>query len=1806
MRQFLFLFLLLSPVLPVASQIHLPKVEVADPVTYIYSISQAEADSIYKNSIKSVNDSFFHTMIDSVNGEEKELSPGHYLFIESFRGYHKVRIETRTSFYPMVLYKPGAYHILVFDRNGEAVKDAEILQGANKFIYDSIKQAYVSEGKKDADIPLRISHRGEIAYYNISEWTGFFFDEGKGRKKKRMRRPTKSYLVFNKPRYLPDDTIKLKAYLLKNGKEYKGKVDLWLICRTNSGWQKSKLADNILPEKGAVSYQFLLADSLQLDKSYAVSVSSAGRKGKVLSFRTFYLEEYELDELTADVNASKETFYPGDSVVFVASVFDRNGNAGAEARLEVEVLTNEIYEFFESPSYVPFKIWEITLPSAVSGETRIVLPDTLIPSVDAEYIAKVKIINSSNEILERETSFTVLRGPVFLTTGMIDNIVFADLKGNMLTDREGELFIVKYNDTLEQRKIIFPFREKANPLATAYVFRNGDITAEVEMSSDFEPVSWTSKITNDSVGFSVLNYLDVPLHFTVERDGYILKEGVDTAPSFTIADKSDNRYHVFLNYLWGGRVKDLNFCVSRDLESLKVEMLQMARIEPGAEDKIQVLVKDQTGFPVPGVNLTAGSINAKFGNVELPSEFFRPDPDCGVFDTEFISVQKQQINELYLYGNKKGISKEDTTSLAWKLRYPMRRFEVYESTGNDRAEFVPYVVYEGREVFIFYGEIDDRPYFYNGIRIKNQYLLKPGQEDVFYAEPGLHKLRLITSHGEIHIDSVFLQSGKKLLVSVAATHPPVKNQKLDKNLRSRLEQSLKVVKTKKMGDMVIETGFCRQVISDTRNMLCGPFKGDSLTVLLIDSSFKIKTVAGKNILLEKDSLYQESSKKIKFHALTLYQDDIHWHGGNEIESILTSLPLPQDKYYELGSGKSEDNRGIYFHDNPNNLRFIAIAFISRDTIIVKGWDGKPIYDINPGTFSLAFITDSSRVYQAGAVEIRAGHFLLDKQTLQLVKENDTYWSNIFNSYGETVKKGRAYNIDIGRISGKYLYYSSDDIIFYPEQLYLKRRPVPLLRRIPCPSFFVRKPPVRTPRYRHEGGYLSGVSGRDEYRGPGLNSTATGLAYNEPFHLGQADEDIVTSRFEAGNASVPVWDLNPVYLDGNEPSALRARISNQPSYQWTLEENANGSYVVKLGELKGLRADFKDYGYWVPNLITDENGQASFQVRYPDDITGWNAYVMAMDVKGRTGYQQKLVKSFKEVSATLAVPRFLIAGDSSEVIGKIVNYSDSARIITSVYNAGNTFKQTAPELVQESKLDKFKLFGLGQDTVLVTYAISGSGISDGEQRIIPVLKQGALEKKGSFLVVENDTVIVINPDTSNGPVHLSLKNNTLDIMLDEIEEIKKYPYYCMEQTASKLLALLQEKKIRLQLSESFKGEREIRKLIKKLEEGQNTHGAWSWWGGSEGSSDTLFTGWITQVLNQADKMGYKSDALDRATRSLERSFVNSLKNGDYRDKMWYLLYVLAEANEGAKDKRILNYVDSMPVPRNTLNELYKFRVLQTLNQDFSVEKIRSLAKETITGSLYWGEENYSLFNNSIQATLIAYQILKVHEGYEKELARIRQYFLEARRGGSWRNTFESSSILATILPDIKSEEAPVNVTVTSGGGVEMEIKNFPFRLSVSEKESISVKFKGGQPVFFNFWQESWNANPVAVDSLFSISATYVKDNEEVKSLKAGEPVIMKVQVEVKAKADHVMLEVPIPAGCSYHSGGSKSRFEVHRENHKEKAVLFFDFLKAGIYTFDVSLQPRFQGNYTLNSVKAELMYFPTFSGRSGIRKLQIEE
>lgn len=633
------------------------------------------------------------------------------------------------------------------------------------------------------------------------------------------------------------------------------------------------------------------------------------------------------------------------------------------------------------------------------------------------------------------------------------------------------------------------------------------------------------------------------------------------------------------------------------------------------------------------------------------------------------------------------------------------------------------------------------------------------------------------------------------------------------------------------------------------------------------------------------------------------------------------------------------------------------------------------------------------------------------------------------------------------------------------------------------------------------------------------------------------------------------------------------------------------------EANSLRSNFRDDAFWQPRLRTNEKGETSFKVTFPDDITNWKTYALAFTDQGQTGSTQVQIKSYKPLSANLLLPVFAVAGDSVNIIGKVLNYGNDSVTVSRSFYTNLVLTNTRSIGVRNSLIDTFPVHvPLSGDSISFKYTITGNhDYFDGEYRAIPVFKQGVTETNGFFAALPADTSFSLSFADDTAAVHLYACTGMLPVLLDEIDYLRRYEYLCNEQLASKLTGLLLEKQARKFLGQPFKDLKKIPELIRKLEQNKNKDGGWGWW--DKSASVYWVSQHVIKALLMAEKEGFQPN-IDKA--ALINYYVFQLNSAAYTDKLTLLetLYELdAKVNFPA-------YLDTVPANKGSkYDQLRLLYLKQRTGIHVNTASLIAARQTTMMGNSYWGEENYHLFNNEVQLTLLAYKILRAEGGHDVLLRNIRNWFMEKRHSGNWRNTYESAAILATILPDaLQTSEMQ-----TPGLRINGErVSAFPYSHTFAGGKPVSILKQGGSTVYFTGWQQHWNPAPLPAAHQFSVSSRFLQQDTAVNFLTAGRAVTLEITVDVKADADYVMVEIPVPAGCSYEEKSSQwQNNEVHREYFKNKVSIFSNYLNKGKYRFTVSLMPRYTGYYHLNPAKAEMMYFPVFFGREGMKQVMIK-
>jgi TonB-dependent SusC/RagA subfamily outer membrane receptor len=655
----------------------------------------------------------------------------------------------------------------------------------------------------------------------------------------------------------------------------------------------------------------------------------------------------------------------------------------------------------------------------------------------------------------------------------------------------------------------------------------------------------------------------------------------------------------------------------------------------------------------------------------------------------------------------------------------------------------------------------------------------------------------------------------------------------------------------------------------------------------------------------------------------------------------------------------------------------------------------------------------------------------------------------------------------------------------------------------------------------------------------------------------------------------------------------------------LQENpemaADSDFYAQNTSASSIRNNFSDVAYWQPELRTNKNGEASFIVTYPDDITNWQTIVLAMNENRQSGSYQSFVKAYKPVSARLYTPKFLIEGDQAKAIGKTLNYTKDTLDIRTALEVNGKQVFSKDQTSNNAKIDTLNIRAKG-DTLQLTYKLQqkNSDYFDGEKRSIPVYRKGVEVKEGDFRILMPGDTLDYKAKPDQGSVKVYAEADALNLLESDMDFVINYRYDCNEQLASRLNMLLSKQEIYKHLSKDFKEGREIKKIIRTLQKNRNNEKLWGWW---KSSKETNY--WISQhvikALLKAKKAEYNID-ID------EKSLSIYLKNEYYKDistnKKIEILLTLSLL----KNKPVVSLNDELKsIFHNKdadLNQKLKISLIAGLfDLEPDIEFLEAFQGEDMLGNMYFDydkSKNYWIGNNRIRNTVLAYQLIRKVNPKDERLPQILLYLLNTKTEGRYVNTYQATNIMETILPDLLQEttEKPA-VKISINSAIH---DDFPYKNTFND-ENVNIINIGNLPVYLTAYQHYFKTEPNQMSNDFEIESYFIDKLDN--AIKNGEEVTLKVTLSVKKEAEYTMLNIPIPGGFDYTSKPVNYGLEDHREYFKHETSIFCSQLKEGEYTFEVPLIAKYSGTYNLNPAKVELMYFPTFHAHEGLKTIKIK-
>jgi uncharacterized protein YfaS (alpha-2-macroglobulin family) len=698
----------------------------------------------------------------------------------------------------------------------------------------------------------------------------------------------------------------------------------------------------------------------------------------------------------------------------------------------------------------------------------------------------------------------------------------------------------------------------------------------------------------------------------------------------------------------------------------------------------------------------------------------------------------------------------------------------------------------------------------------------------------------------------------------------------------------------------------------------------------------------------------------------------------------------------------------------------------------------------------------------------------------------------------------------------------------------------------------------------------------------------------------------------------------------------------------------------------LRKDFRDTAEWLANIYTDENGEASVQVRFPDNLTTWRLTSRAHTKQTDVGWTKSTTKVTKELVARLSLPRFFVEGDDMELPTIVHNLTEEnlpeIRIRLDI-DGGVALKSDNEKTTQAAAgataRDLWSLtVNAASPEAVFTFEANGKEDSDAVQLQAPVLPAGIFRDQAITQRISDheQTLEFEIPDKvllNRSQFTFTLTPSTAAVALGAIPYLENFPYGCTEQTLNGFLPSIilidaLETIGALHRDEQTKNrmEKEVRERLSHLYSFQNWDGGWGWYSTNE--TQVHLTALVVHGLEITRRLGYAvdQDRLNRGVQYLE----NHVHDSRDWDSTASTIFVLSEMGKGQ------DLVEELYANRN---ELYDFGLatgslaLLNLNKTEQAAELRDALLSRIMNisdqEAAWEVSSGRFWHwngTAIETSAWGLMALAKQDGAKPILDKIVHWLVRNRQGRQWRSTRESGLVvqaLATIIAMETGEQAPPTMDYTlTANGQELYsgtikpddyTKPLTFTIDPSRLKQGKNEFKLQTGQLSGFW--SLNASlfhhgktirpieheQVSIHRLYE-RAIHTKDYQGrpkimTQGIAAGEPlnigqeILVTLVLQAKQELPYMIVEEPLPGGCEVVESFLQKSLQgwnpySHYERRDQKMVFFLDNAPKGETRIEYLIRTELGGSFLANPCHAWCMYYPEVNAFSGSHTIFVKQ
>lgn len=1138
--------------------------------------------------------------------------------------------------------------------------------------------------------------------------------------------------------------------------------------------------------------------------------------------------------------------------------------------------------------------------------------------------------------------------------------------------------------------------------------------------------------TADSVGFSFDGNGEL-FNWVIYRKGKEIASGRNTSLDWNVAESGMADYICVVNK----NGKKFSSEINHSSDMLKVSVVQRENVKPGEEDEITVRVTDSKGRPVPNVDLTALAATSKLG--------YKPDnPDL---------TRRQNLNYYSLsaqgYDYKKYLQNLNDLRLAemieatgtqfWKLTHAHSSVVTVQTPSTVKNQIVPVLVRNGEILPVSCVMINGRPFL-------------PGHSNRYVA---------ISAYGDNHIsfhrrDSIF-----NIVVSLNDTSSfaktwvavPAELCNVHKN-SPQLETSLircfnnRVLNYEALGESFIERDGELIPVDGSWNNVTGT-GGVGVGAVNLDGVIRRENIqlGGRQVQLWHDPTviqYEFPNNQSDFVSEMVMNlddsictvDELRRNWVDRLDRMRRTEENIKDEIYR----KYGHCVYVYLVNNKDEKMPIQVSFRVKgsDEWCLRRANTSVLYLPNGKDVELLFMYEGA-VTRRLTINVGKDEMVWVRSSCRddegvVDKELEYQMRKLMEEF--CAKRAQRYKVGISKA-------------YYPNNAgNIRIRGIGSVNSSTSPIYVV------------DGilfdGDISSIDPSDIISTSVLKGQEATSIYGS---RGANGVILITTKADKGKkqskpqlrSNMTMSAIKATMVGGEYAEMEYAEVDNVMVMAYGTSSHTETPVV--------MREDFSDVAFFVTDCKTDKEGRAVMKVKYPDDLTSWSEWFVA--IKGRQrGVATSVVKAEKQHEAKLNMPRFAVKGDTIGAVGVGVD-----RV------TGEHLSDTLHAVAEDDSL-----------------CMQFSYKTDGEKRCVKVYPQGLNMIEGSYQLMDSDTTLTLSYKPEYGSMKVGVFGDAREMMMSSVGHVAEQDWCGSNDFMANRLRALR------MLPKTEEHSREIENIEKTLRKNRGVNGMWCWWGKNNGAGSL----WVTQRVLEAIGREENENALE-----MELSIRREQNRGN-----WVELVNVARLYRTIGDVGI-----AIEITKTIPDDSIKSTSLRIDKQMIEGSEVRFDTMRHITytnGSYYsFRDGNYPwrcVTCEEVSTTLQAYRYF-LDRGNREECKNIKRWLLQYGFKG-FLSEYMEMQIVSTLWQGQPIAAEDVLWQMSVGGKV---LEWLPYHATVNSE--VEIDYKGRRDVYISTEQNWWNTNPQAQGNGMVISTSYDKGimTVEVTVEKTAENVIVSIPI-----------------------------------------------------------------------------------------------